>query len=131
MTRLLKASWGKETGFWVGCRMTWANTSSVAPAGIRLRPSGRAMFRGSTAMLTIHRIGKSTVAVMRRQRSWSIAWRRNVIALRPRRWVPTAARGASTAPAWLVIVRPLLQDLAVNGPDVMHRTAPLPWPAGW
>ncbi len=31
MTRLLKASWGKETGFWVGCRMTWANASSVAP----------------------------------------------------------------------------------------------------
>ncbi len=69
MNRLLAANCPKETGFSVGCLMTCANAASDAPGGIRSSPSGRAMLRGSIAMLTIHMIGKSTVRAMKRQTS--------------------------------------------------------------
>src|SRR5450759_3731607 len=107
MTRLLRASWRNETGFCVGCLITCAKASRVAPGGIRLRPSGRAMLRGSRAMLTIQTIGKSTVTVMSRQRTCRSAWRRMVRALRWRLRVLTRAPAiaAGAAPTWLVIVR--------------------------
>ncbi len=59
--RLFNARPMKSIGLLVGAAMTLAKASSEAPGGIRSRPSGRARFRGSSAMLKIQTSGKSTV----------------------------------------------------------------------
>ena len=106
--RLLKASSRNETGFSVGRWMARTNASRFAPGGMMLRLSGRAMLRGSRAMLTIHRIGNRTVKVTNRHSAWRRAWRPQTGRRRRRAATATAADAGLAIEA--VISRALGQD---------------------
>ena len=60
--RLLNASSMKLIGLLVGWAITFLKASSDAPGGMRVRPSGRDRFRGSSDMLKIQTMGKSTAS---------------------------------------------------------------------